>query len=76
MRHLNPIQGNVWDIKIPSREIFGTLNSHIWENTGTSNSHDKEKFGIFLSHVRVWYHFPKLRNSQRKHNENTMKTLK
>ena len=30
----------------------------------------REKQGIFLSHVRVWYPFPNLGNSQKKHNEN------
>ena len=33
----------------------------------------REKKGIFLSRVRVWYPFPNLGNSQKK---NTTKTLK
>lgn len=34
-----------------------------------------EKKGIFLSRVRVWYPFPNLGNSQKKHNENPETTL-
>jgi len=56
--------------KIHVRENIGTFNSHVWKNTETRNSHNKEKKGIFLSHVRVWYPFPNLGNSQRKHHEN------
>ena len=48
-----------------------TFNSHAGKILGREIPMTREKKGIFLSHVRVWYPFPNLGNSpKKKHNEN------